>query len=270
MTYAEYAALPGTNWSTLKELAKSPLHYQHLLERPRKDTPALKLGRAVHCAVFEPDELLVKYAVWQGGRRAGKDWNKFRDANSHLDILSVDEYRQACAIRDAVHAHPAAGIYVSIIGGSEHVIQWTDRDTGIDCKARLDKLVDRVVELKTARDIDHRLFSTAVARYQYHGQLAFYHDGAQRHLDTILNPPVIIAVESSPPHDVVVYSCVFLLDHGRDLYRKYLRTLAECRALDYWPGRAPLEEQVLELPAWAQMEDDDGGLDWGGVEEVKP
>jgi exodeoxyribonuclease VIII len=71
---AEYRAAHGLNWSRLKVLDKSPLHYKHALENPRADTPALSLGRAFHCALLEPDRYAAEYRVWPGSR-VGHVWD---------------------------------------------------------------------------------------------------------------------------------------------------------------------------------------------------
>ena len=46
MNFQQYSDLQGVNWSTLKEMGRSPAHYQHRLTVPRMDSPAMRLGRA--------------------------------------------------------------------------------------------------------------------------------------------------------------------------------------------------------------------------------
>jgi hypothetical protein len=271
MTYAEYAALDGTNWSTLKEIGPpkgSPLRYKHLLEHPRKDTDAFRFGRVVHCAVLEPDELERRVVCWSGDRRAGKKWAEFAHKHRDREILKASELAQALNIDRAVKSHPVAADLLAAPGPVEHVIQWTYQ--GIKCKARLDKITDRVIDLKTTSDISEYGFEKAAEDLKYRGQLAFYHLGAESVLGRKLKPPAVIAVEKAPPHEVVVYDYGYILDHGMDLVDRYITTLIECRSTGLWLGRAPFKMVIQERPAWAlrREEEDDGGLDWGGVEEV--
>ena len=56
MTEQEYRNHYGVNKSTLWEIRKSPKHYKWLLEHPGEDTPALRIGRAIHMAVLQPDD----------------------------------------------------------------------------------------------------------------------------------------------------------------------------------------------------------------------
>lgn len=275
MTFEEYQKIDAVNWSTLKELKRSPRHYQHRLQEPLAETPAMRLGRAVHCAVFEPDELLFRYALYKESKSRGegarKAWVDFQEANKGKTILDADDWRTVTAIRDAVRAHPVARRYLA--GGvPEHTITWKDAQTGIACKARLDWLSHRgaVVDLKTARDVTPRRFSSASAQLLYHGQLAFYAAAAQQrygHAET----PVLIAVESTPPHDVVVYRLdAEAIEEGQALVRELLVQLAELRQKppESWPGAAPDEEQLLALPRWALPDNESDaanlGLSFGG------
>ena len=59
----------GISNSGLGLIAKSPAHYQASLQMTRKQTPALQLGSAVHCAVLEPEEFGKRYALAEFDRR---------------------------------------------------------------------------------------------------------------------------------------------------------------------------------------------------------
>jgi hypothetical protein len=56
-----YAAIPAINWSTLKYLDVSPRMLRWRVEHPRHDTDALDLGRAIHCAILEPERFASEY-----------------------------------------------------------------------------------------------------------------------------------------------------------------------------------------------------------------
>ncbi len=271
MTPAEYQALDAVNWSTLKELRRSPLHYRHRLATPRDDAAYLAMGRAVHTAVLEPDRFALDYAIWTGERRAGKAWEAFRDANGSRTILTEREYTTCLAIRDSVRAHPRAMAYLAQ-GLAERPVVWTDAATGLRCKARLDFVSQSrpaVVDLKTARAVEPRRFATAAAQLLYHGQLAFYRAGWRATAGADLDP-VIIAVESEAPHDVVVYRFdEEARDEGDALVAELLQELAARRRTGEWPGLDRGEEQTLTLPGWALPDTgaaDDLGLTFGGTE----
>jgi exodeoxyribonuclease VIII len=258
MTFQAYQAIDAVNWTTLKEMGRSPKHYRHRLETPREDTPALAMGRAAHTAVFEPDRFILDYAVFTGPRRAGKEWDAFAAANEGRTILKTEEYQRCLAIRDAVRAHPVAARYLAS-GMAEHTVRWTDEETGLACKGRADwvaPMLRALVDLKTTGDVNDRIFGHTAARLGYPGQLAFYYDGL-RLSGMDLEKVIIIAVESGAPHDVAVFRVdEDVLYTGREQYRGYLRRVAGCRKLGAWPGRYA-EEQSLELPPWARDDEED-------------
>ena len=137
ITFEEYQDLVGKNWSTVKEARRSLAHYKARTEEPREDKATLVAGRAAHTAILEPDDFMRRYALFAGARRAGNDWDAFKEANVGRTILKETEYAEALRIRDAVRAHRAASKLLT--GGTpEQSIVWTDAATGIVCKGRLD------------------------------------------------------------------------------------------------------------------------------------
>lgn len=261
MTFAEYAALPRVNFSTLKAMRRSPRHYRYLLDNPIPDSNRFAMGRAVHTAVLEPDRLPLDYAVFFGERRAGKEWAAFCEQHPDQTILKRDEYELALAIRDAVRSHPVAAALLKS-GTAEQTVTWTDSETGIACKARLDWLgAAALVDLKTCQDVDARTFGMTAAKYGYAGQLAFYLAGLRA--NGIDVPAKIIAVEMDAPHDVAVFGLdEGVLYAGEVEVTTLLRRVADCRERNEWPGRY-VGEEPLRLPAWCfeSSDDDATGLD---------
>jgi hypothetical protein len=263
MTFDDYAKIDAVNWSTLKELRRSPKHYRYRLENPREDRPAFARGRAAHTAVFEPRRFLRDYALFEDGIRRGKKWEAFKEQHAHQTILKPDEYDTCLAIADAVKATPIAASYLER-GEPEKSIQWTDADTGLACKGRLDWWnADRgvLLDLKTASDVSDYRFGSIAARLGYHCQLAFYAEGLRA--NTGRTPAVVIvAVEADAPHDVAVYRIdEDALYAGWEEVRGLLDKVAICRASNRWPGRYE-EEQVLRLPSWVWPDEEaDTALD---------
>ncbi len=264
MTYAEYNAIPAVRWSNLKYMRRSPKHYKYALDHPRKDTPFFRLGRAVHCAVLEPDRFPLTVAVFEGKIRRGKEWDAFEAANASRTILKVDEYAMCIAIRDAVRAHPVAK-HLLEAGEAEKAIVWTDPFTGLSCKGRIDWLNSILCDLKTDARLHPRTFPISAARYGYHCQVAFYERGL--HANGIEAPVKILVVESEPPYDVGVFDVGDgALYAGEKEVQELLQRVAECTAKGEWPGQFGEGEMPLELPAWSfPAEDSEGfGITIGG------
>lgn len=261
--FSEYAEIPAVNISSLKEIKRSPQHYRHRLANPR-ETNAMRLGTAAHCAVLEPERFAREFIAWtrttESGRaapRSGKAWDTYNAENADKTILTADEYALAVAMRDAVRGDATAAKYIET-GDPEVTLEWTL--AGRPCKGRVDWLTMQerpvLVGLKTARNASHFPFASAAAKLGYHLQWAFYFDG---YVAITGNEPrvVEIVVESDPPHAVVVYDIPpDVIDQGRDEYEELLRILSECEMRGEWPGYAACE-QILTLPSWVYDRQED-------------
>ena len=120
-----------------------------------------------------------------------------------------------------------------------------------------------IVDLKTTADADPRRFGAIAARYGYHEQMAWYRWGIEQTTGLADWPVHIVAVESSPPHDVVVYALdLVTLEAGLESARGLLRQVAECRASGKWPGRYG-GETTLNLPNWAFDDGEEAATELG-------
>lgn len=249
---SDYFAREGINWSTLKAMRDSALHYKHAVEHKREDTPALALGRVTHSLVFEPNTFARDYAIFEGARRAGKEWDAFEQANEGKTIFKPSEVEKAIAMAAAVRSHPLVAPYLA--GGTfEEVLTWVDQPTGLLCKAKADWIIPgtrTLIDLKTAQTIDTRRFQGAVARYGYHGQLAHYAAGCEGALGWYPRRVILVAVESAAPFDVGVFELdEEARDAGESERRELLEKVKACREAGKWPGRYE-SEQSLSLPGW--------------------
>jgi hypothetical protein len=260
--FARYRVAAGVNVSGLKEFNRSPLHFKHARENPKPTSAAMALGTAAHCATLEPERFANSFAVWTGGRRAGKEWDAFKaDAEGRgMAVLTEDERDEALAIAAAVRGCPEAMVYLRR-GHAEVSMAWHhDDDPQPLLKGRVDWLTvvdgaDVVVGLKTTRDLRPRKFAAQAADLCYHWQWAFYCDGFQA-ITGRLPLVVEIVVESAAPHAVAVYRIPeHVLERGRQEYRAALTTLAQCETSGVWPG--PIVGEVeFDLPGWAYPEDE--------------
>lgn len=257
-TQADYASIAGMNWSTLKALAVSPLYFKYRLDHPEPDKPAWRIGRALHCSVLEVARWLTDYVGapdfgdlrFKENKAAKTTWLA---ENAGREVLSFKEWENITNAGQAARAHRVAGNLLSE-WRNEEVITWTDADTGLACKGRVDHFTSgSLIDLKKARDVSPWRFSRAVADYLYAGQLAHYFDGAIA--AGVIPPdaerPIIVAVQIEPPYDVACYRLsAGALAAGRELRRQLLRKFVECQAADVWPGVAP-DLLELDLPPWA-------------------
>lgn len=249
MTRAEYDRIDAVNFSTLKAMADSPAHYRARLAEPVEETDAMRLGSAVHALALEPHTFADAFAVWPGGRRAGKEWDAFVADLDGRTPLTADQMTTALDMADSIRR--AVGD-MATRGRAEASFVWTDAETGIDCKARVDWVGPAgLIDIKTCQSTDPRVFAANAARYLYHAQLAWYYDGIAAATGETPRAAYLVGVEKAPPYDVGVFELdAQALALGRVTYRRWLSRLAECRSRGEWPGRCSVV-QPLALPAWA-------------------
>lgn len=270
MPWDQYLATQGLSITRLKELKRSPLHYRYRLTHQKESRP-LSLGRAAHCAVLEPDRYERDHAVWtrrtDSGNlapRNGKHWEAFRAENEGRSIITEDENDEALGMQEAIRADADAMRYLAH-GFPEVTMRWPL--FGRQAKGRADwhtfiESTPAVVGLKSAIDCRLFQFSSAAARFGYHLQWAYYHDGYET-ITRIAPRMVEIVVESKPPHAVVVYQIPNeIILQGRDEYMELMKLLDECERDNHWPGPA-VGEQVLSLPSWVYGQQSDDLADLG-------
>lgn len=265
-----YDAIDAVNWSSLVHLATSAKLLEWRRTHPRDETTALRVGLAIHCAILEPDRFSTAYItkpdLGDGRTKAGKirraQWNASRDPNAV--VLDADEYELVTRCAESARAHPA--VRDMLRGGrAEEVIVWTDEETGLRCKGRLDYLAPNyVLDVKSTSAETIGALVREVAGRLYHGQLAFYLDGAiaSRRLHELASQALIIGVQTVEPYDVIPARLGSeWIERGRSLYRGLLRRYADCQAAGWWPGLAP---GVVDLwvPPWAAGGEDSNREDW--------
>jgi hypothetical protein len=204
-------------------------------------------------AVLEPDKFL-DYCVrrpeeWDSWRtKASKEWRDDQRA-AGLEVMDDKDADTVERIVAAVSEHTDAQ---DLLRGTrrEETIEWNWH--GVRCKGRVDAIAsDRIVDLKTTRDLG--LFvRRGAAELLYHGQLAWYLDGA---IEAGACSPdaaaYVVAVESTEPYDVAAFRLgEQSLDAGRALYSTLLERWITCRDADLWPGRYP-SLTTLDMPGWA-------------------
>lgn len=255
LSNAEYHASDAVSKSGLDLIRKAPALYKWRRENQTPATPAMRLGTLTHTAVLEPHRLagdIMTTPKIDRRTSAGKaEWEAFLIASEGKELVEPDELEQLYAIRDSVHAHPAAGKALGMIREVESSIFWNIGD--VDCRCRPDAITTSgvIVDLKTTRDASPDGFTKSIAQYRYHVQAAYYSDGFAAAFGEAPRGFVFIAVETEPPYLVGVYvASAQMVLRGRSAYEADLETFRRCRDADEWPGYSdtPL---TLDLPKWA-------------------
>lgn len=205
----------------------------------------MTLGKAIHCAVLEPNEFDKRYAVQpklDKRTKAGKEAAaSFAAAQGEREIITQEDHETLLLVRQAVHSNPLSAEILRLAESFEEVRQ--TEINGYDFKGIADIVgPNTIVDLKTTMDASPEAFKAAAGRMGYHLQGAAYCELFQK------SRFMWIAVETSPPYNVVIY------EQGENSKKK--ATVLLHKLIDRfkaWDGRpASYSEQVetLELPHW--------------------
>jgi exodeoxyribonuclease VIII len=254
MSFDDYCQIDAINNSSLKVMKeKSPKHYKYYVECGREETDAMRIGSALHTRILEPDAFDSRYIVIPDVDRrtkAGKEVYQEAESDGRT-IVKQSEMEMMEAIVENLRQKNVA----SLLGGVklETCIVWTDEDTGLLCKARMDfwrQAFNYIGDLKSTVDACPEHFSREVIRYLYHQQAAFYVDGMKT---LTLSEPrfYLIPVEKSPPYDSAAYELDDdALRAGRLSYKASLKTIKSCQESGVWPGYCHKGVAPLYLPDW--------------------
>lgn len=258
--FSDYQSWQAVNQSALQPMKRSPLHCRWALDHPDHPSDAMVLGSALHCAAFEPARFVgeyVKAPKFDRRTKAGKeDAAAFDAANTGKVALQPEDWEAVRGMADSIRGNAMARRFVDAPGHSEASALWTDNETGLDCKARFDRVVTLsgapwIGEVKTTRNAGAWAFGKSIADYGYHAQAAFYVEGYEV-LSGQTPGHVFIAVENEPPYACAVYLLGdSSLQTGRALIRKWLAQYAACMKSGRWPGY-PETAEVIDIPHYAQ------------------
>jgi exodeoxyribonuclease VIII len=249
MAADDYHRHPAVSKSMLDRIARSPLHLQAYLRDPDmpEETPAMRLGTAVHAAVLEPERFARQYAAFGGDKRTNAGKAAFAELEARgAIVLKSEEFDQVCEIARAVRQHDLAADLLAN-GVAEASAFWHDEATGVECRCRPDwwRNDGIVVDLKTTNDASPEAFARSVVNYRYHVQAAHYLAGTEA------DRFVFVVIEKEAPYAIAIYELdAAALALGRELRARDLTTYATCAEFDHWPG-FPASVQTLTLPAWA-------------------
>ena len=252
--FADYLAWDAVSNSALSRFSRVPAAARVAME----DSADLALGRAVHCAVLESYRFESEYRMrrFNGSTKAGKA----ESSDAIMDgvkLMTPSEYESTVGMAEAIRSHPAAAALLAE-GEPEVSLLWTDPETGLRCKARVDWLAPGfAVDLKTTKDSSPASFARSIANYRYHVQQAHYRAGLDA-LGIRNDAFFFIAVEKAPPYPVGCYCITEAAEQvGFRLRRRGLSAWKSCVESGAWPAwRSPTIE-TLPLPGWAMIEEVD-------------
>ena len=250
MTDAEYHAHPAMNYSRIKHLRESPLHFREACDNPKPSSSSMSWGSLVHLLVFEPFLFEQRYTVTtetDKRRKAYKEAKAEAEANGR-ELVTDEELNKANRAAKNVTAHP---FVAELLADERTLVEsmhfWEQPGFG-PCRMKVDvaRLNDFGIlgcDLKTTRSTHPLSFRRDARMFGYDIQAAHYlHGLADRYGVELGNVAIdwrIIAVENVAPFDVTVYQlCAGTLDQALRDYDALAELYRTCVDNNSWPGRA--------------------------------
>jgi hypothetical protein len=266
---ADYHANRAISHSKLECYRRRPaLFYKRFVLQmlpPPKESNALRIGSAAHCAILEEQAFLERYVVLPDIDRRTKEgkalFAEFSAQHAGKTFLTEDELDQLMQMRIAVEAHPIAR---ELLSAGQPEVTWRTPDMhGMRLQCRTDwwnaegcEASDGkpyVVDIKTVESLDRdafRNFERAVFSFGYHRQAGFYLPLINELHDKPVSRMYYIAVEKVEPYGVGVYRLSDeAIGRGMDENTTDLMRLKRSFDEDDWPNIEPGVRE-LGLPTW--------------------
>jgi hypothetical protein len=261
-SFDDYQAIDAINFSALKAMQVSDRAFVHAMAHRSGSTDAMDQGSYLHSILLDPHTILSKYAIWDGGRRAGKEWYLFCDANEGKTILKADDVNEIGNWAAMCESDPVVGDELRAITARELTVAWTHKATNLPCKSRIDGTYDRmIVDVKTSAKATPEEFERDAMYRFYPAQMAYYIDAMATETGT--DPSTwgarIIAIFKGDTTGQYPADCWItelseeVIEHGRQLYRGWLRRAATIDRKNPM-GAGYGKRQLMILPAWAESQ----------------
>lgn len=254
-----YHSSTAISRSKLMLLDKSPYHFwfEHLsgLAKPKETTPSMIIGQLFHTLLLEPELFKDDYIVMPEVDRRTKEgksiWQMFQETAQEKTILTVSQYEKTLSMVSMVKEHEIVSTLMSE-SIFEQSIFWTDKETGIQFKARPDIWSSTmIVDLKTSKDSEEYSFTRSALKYGYYLQAGMMYEACQS-IGKKFDMFVHLVVEKEEPYAPSVYIMNDeSLQFGIDQFQLYKKRLKKCLDSNKWEAYLVKE---LKIPVYAKLE----------------
>ena len=273
MTNAEYHAHKAISKSKLDAARKSGRHLQDMLYGPpRESTAAFDMGTVLHASALpgeNPDDIAVRMP--EGMKKTTKEGKAFVAEHKGKIILNPSDAYVVDQMMLSLREHPFSASLVNgeLKGKAEQSFFCTDKETGLELKARPDFLMEDlslIIDLKSTVDASPKGFQRSVANYRYFVQSSHYLDVIEGATGTRPQAFLFIAVEKTRPFSTAVYMAdQAMIDLGKQQAREDLNNIAQWIADDKFPGYSERVEEI-SLPKWMLPKEDGSPSDHQPIE----
>lgn len=234
-------------------------------ELTQESIPAFDIGTYYHTAILEPEKLKDECVVWTGARRAGKEWDLFKETHARKAIITQSELEQAINLIEATKRNTVA---MDLLSKGEAEVSFYGTLMNLPIKGRTDwiylgKDESYIIDLKSTTGNAKDVFKTKnkIESYGYDLSASLYVDLVNMVLSALqINcKPVTnffwVFASKDICNSAVFAASEEMLRVGRRKYEYCLRQIIKYQALNW---QFVDELQVLEPVAWVSSEWKDG------------
>lgn len=243
---SDYYDIDLPSFSYLKNLERSPAHYQSAIKEKKTKSGAMALGTAIHCSILEPEKFEKTIFLKLDGRtQAGKaQAENIRDFG--LIALAQDEFKNCIEIRQTLFGNQNMKNLLTGEAEKEYFFEYE----GVKLKSKLDLVAkEYIVDLKTCEDCRDFAFTKNFVNYHYYAQ-AFLYQHAEFLNSGTKKPYLILALEKEPPFEYKIYHVgESWLGFGEKKIKKWIEKYKQCCVNNDWHGYSH-DVEDLSVPAW--------------------
>lgn len=236
----------------------TPANYydEYLAEDAEREfTDALRFGQAFHLAILEPEEFIKRVEWWDKTiTTKSKGFQAAAAAMPERKILCPEAWKETLIhMMNAYLANPETRALLEMEADNEVTMVWIDKETGVECKGRLDRAargVGLLIDFKTTKDASEEGFEKSIRDFNYHVQDAFYRSGYEEVFGEKPSGFAFPLVEKTRPF--LTNLCQLseeALAAGDYIFRRNIRHYAECINKGKFPGYGP-GTKTIELNSW--------------------
>jgi|GEM_PF-4058485 hypothetical protein len=258
--FKQYCDIDAINSSKLKEFfADQKLFYKTHIEKSipeEEEARHFTLGRAIHCAVLEPENFTKNFMV--GERRKSTKLGIANHAvalEAGISLISEDEYTLCQAIARELPKQKQWNLYHEGAIKIHTEVTITLEMNGIKLKVMLDRCIEHenfvyVPDLKSTSKANQNEFDSALTEYDYLIQCAFYKFVAEKHF----KKPCIMIFTFCSKEEPFHIAFIKIPDHqqeiGLTLLSCALSRYVHAQETGIWYQEQVQERQAL-IPNWA-------------------
>lgn len=204
LPFSEYAKKEATNrgilWTVHNEAPKKADYQRRVPKEPSTD---MEVGNVAHAFMFEEEWAKTNILV-KAGRKGSAALKGQQEENPEAMLVSQVVFDRGVSISKALKADKFVSRLLEAAVAMELSLLWTDPDTGMRLKCRVDcvsKVGGKLIawDLKTTKDASDSALRNKIARDGLHFQGAFYREGL-RQSGFDVDHFGFVFVEQSAPH----------------------------------------------------------------------